>query len=479
MNKIIKTFIAVVFFISLKTGAQNWAPVPCFDGNFQVARMFVDSLQDEIILSFTNTYSVCGVNFKGCLAYNKNGFHDLDFGIDLHNSINPVTGGDQILGSVPYNNKSLMYGYFASVGSSTLPAEALALWDGAHWSNFPKNAFRYDPQRNLTQIVGGLYKDNSKIWIYGQYDSIGGMPCKNVSTFNGNSFTPVSFPANIFDGLKKMIRYKSYIVTCGSFFNQPYNSYSRIAKFDGTNWSPIGNGVQGAFDGISDMIVFQDTLYLAGSMNKANGNAGTHIMKWDGTTLMDAGFGNWYGTDLIKQLVVYRNRLYAFGNFQHAANQKSFGIAYYEKGKWTVPQDSIDNSINSAVVYHDELYIAGGFWSIGGDPSIKYFAKLKCPDFDAANGCISSVEDNSLKHSSLKVYPNPASRYLTIDTENIQINKINYAILNSLGQNILSGQLEIEKEKTIDVSNLKSGIYLLNIHDKTKILTSKFIKSSE
>ncbi|MCF1191637.1 T9SS type A sorting domain-containing protein [Mangrovimonas sp. AS39] len=68
-----------------------------------------------------------------------------------------------------------------------------------------------------------------------------------------------------------------------------------------------------------------------------------------------------------------------------------------------------------------------------------------------------SVDDFQL--SQLKIYPNPAKDFITIEDSN-QVN------LTSTFYNMLGNPLMESKNKFIDVSNLSSGIYLLKIENE-------------
>lgn len=82
------------------------------------------------------------------------------------------------------------------------------------------------------------------------------------------------------------------------------------------------------------------------------------------------------------------------------------------------------------------------------------------------------VSINSLDASSFKMYN--YNNILTINSEAHQQN-LNYKILDVLGRNILSGKI-IEFTHTIDINNLKQGIYFVEIKQNNKSLIQKIIK---
>ncbi|MFW5872970.1 MAG: T9SS type A sorting domain-containing protein, partial [bacterium] len=71
--------------------------------------------------------------------------------------------------------------------------------------------------------------------------------------------------------------------------------------------------------------------------------------------------------------------------------------------------------------------------------------------------------------SDLKVFPNPAGELLNI----VSTSPGEYTILNLLGEKVIMGNKENERE-SVDISNLQPGFYLLNMLNGSK--TVKFIK---
>jgi hypothetical protein len=465
-----KYSLAITLIISFMTGRtsaqQNWAGVPCtiMKANEFVDRMIVDSLHNEIILYSVNGDTICNTIYKGLFAYNGNSFHDLDRGLNTHEG-GPGTSALYLRDCITYGNKTLFGGFFNSVGSTPLYAKSLALWNGAVWDTFPKHIFRNVPSDNTRGGFFGFTKWNGKLWMYGGFDTIGSTITKNLVAFDGNAFLPApSIPVNNNAPIVKMIEYKNKLIAFGNFYDTPNFNYFRLAQFDGTSWLPVGTGVRGGVANVCDMKIYKDTLYIAGSWSKGAGNAGNYIMKWDGSQLLDAAFTPTFCSNgNIWSLIPFKNRLYAFGNFLCAANQKAFGVAYYENGAWTVPQDSIASwAITSAVLHNNSIYIAGGFKSINGDTTIQKFARLMCPDFDAASGCLSGLRENSVK-GNVKVFPNPSYGKLNIEFNGIVVEEMTF--LNTLGQEVYKLFNPSQKQE-IDISVLPAGIYFLIAENK-------------
>ena len=72
-------------------------------------------------------------------------------------------------------------------------------------------------------------------------------------------------------------------------------------------------------------------------------------------------------------------------------------------------------------------------------------------------------------YGHLELFPNPASIWINVD-----INLVNFNIYNHLGKNVLSGNQAIN---SINVSNLKPGIYLLEgLTENGQTIRQKFVK---
>jgi hypothetical protein len=82
-----------------------------------------------------------------------------------------------------------------------------------------------------------------------------------------------------------------------------------------------------------------------------------------------------------------------------------------------------------------------------------------------------SVEN--VEYSDFEIYPNPFSSHIII--ENNKNKEYKLTIINSSGQVIRKEQTEANTQ-TIDLAELKAGIYLLKINDQELIKTMKIIK---
>ncbi|MFD2528290.1 MULTISPECIES: S8 family serine peptidase [Polaribacter] len=95
------------------------------------------------------------------------------------------------------------------------------------------------------------------------------------------------------------------------------------------------------------------------------------------------------------------------------------------------------------------------------------------PNFETAyNSFLVSLSTENYSINDIEVYPNPVLNELNITIDNLHLNETKVSVYTILGKKILT----FENKKNIDVSSLKSGVYLLKIKNGTSLKSLKFIK---
>lgn len=89
------------------------------------------------------------------------------------------------------------------------------------------------------------------------------------------------------------------------------------------------------------------------------------------------------------------------------------------------------------------------------------------------------INEYSGNSSQIKFYPNPTSNYLSIENFGLENDNLDYSIYNVSGQKMIEGTLSTIHQKSIDVSNLHQGIYLIMIKEGNRAIRNKFIKTND
>jgi hypothetical protein len=465
----IKRFWLLILIQStLSMESQNWDSIRGGKPNGQIEGVIFDSVHNELIVSSKFLTQIGSLPVRGIARWNGSRWDSLAGGINTHSI--PNGPGGNVLCGIPYNGKLLVGGQFKSIGG--INATSLALWDGIKWDSLPKRAFSFNS--NAPQI-NGLFKSGNLIYISGNFTTIAGQPATGLATWDGSTFSPITFTFNSFIGVGRPIIYKNDLyITGGYFYNPPfYIDNSDVMRYDGTDWnSMIPGGIKGFAGGVSDMVVFNNELYIAGHFLISDGNLANNIMKYDGTIWKDIGFGASSNFQQIRKLIVHKNKLWAYGCFDIVANIPAFSVSVFDGINWCTLQDTVDNCIGSATIYNDTMYVGGGFWTAGGDSNITYLAKLRDPNL--YKSCV-NIGVNELRegNADISFFPNPVSNKLYISSEQYFEKGTEIEIINTLAQTVL----KLNYSNEIDVSQLSSGCYILKIITSVKAqFNSKFIK---
>jgi hypothetical protein len=123
--------------------------------------------------------------------------------------------------------------------------------------------------------------------------------------------------------------------------------------------------------------------------------------------------------------------------------------------------DWADSTIQIAFYLHTE-----DAWPPGWDVSSGWYI-----DDISINGLVTNISELTSKNQKLKIYPNPATNNLTIETPQ----KATIEILNIKGQ-IIKSINNANIIATIDLDNFSSGVYIIKAKTDKEVMIKKFIK---
>ena len=161
------------------------------------------------------------------------------------------------------------------------------------------------------------------------------------------------------------------LYAAGSFTTLGGVAVSRVAKWDGATWSPLGQGLNTL---ATTLAVFNDgtgdALYVAGFFSMAGGQPANKIAKWDGTSWSPVGTGM---DGAVNALHVWNDgtgpALYAGGSFQTAGGVPCSRIAKWDGAFWSPVGLGVDGVISVMADYDDgsgrALYTGGQMVNAG------------------------------------------------------------------------------------------------------------------
>jgi hypothetical protein len=253
-------------------------------------------------------------------------------GVGVVPSVNAMAVFDDGSGSGP---ALYVGGRFTSAGG--LQASRIAKWDGASWS-----AVGGGMNGNVLALT--VFDDGTGgpgLYAAGGFTDAGGMPANRIAKWDGSSWTAVGAGTN--DSVSALTIFDDAgggpaLYAGGWFTSAGGMPANRIAKWDGASWSPLGSGMIGG--AVYDLTVFDDgsgsgpALYAGGAFFGAGGVPASRVAKWDGAMWSPLGTGVSAGGELpfVNTLFAVDDdggtpALYAGGGFISAGDAPSWFVA--------------------------------------------------------------------------------------------------------------------------------------------------------
>ena len=302
---------------------------------------------------------------------------------------------------------------------------------------------------------------NGNLIACGEFDKVGDEFIHGIMQWNGSSWSemssgldgningtaPVMFP-------HQMIVQDSNLYVVGNFKNAGEVEVNGIAKWDGENWTNMGDGFNGTVYGIT---VFENEIIVGGSFTASGQTSLNRIAKWNGTEwqALDFGFSQSSPNDFIfvHTLRVIDDELFIGGGLkeiEYADGTKEIcnGIVSYSNNQVNTYMDGVPGFDIEAICPLDgnQILVGGGVFGNGFSGII---------DLNP-----SSIKEN--QNQNVLIKPNPF--YGSFDIETLGINYEEYELRNELGKLISNGPFKNKFEL-----NLNPGVYFLSLLNKRKV----------
>jgi hypothetical protein len=223
------------------------------------------------------------------------------------------------------------------------------------------------------------------LYAGGQFRTAGGVPAESVARWDGTAWSAVGggitggsltrvYVLAVFDDGRGPALYAG-----GDFDLAGGTQANNVARWDGTAWSPLGDGLSRSTGGVVyDAVVFDDgngpALYVSGSFDTAGSVSARNIARWDGTAWAEVGGGV---SHHLAAMEVFDDGsgplLVAGGTFGTAGSVPAPWVAVWDGVAWAPPVGGGPNAhpgIGAMRIVDDgtgpELYIGGAFTMAGG-----------------------------------------------------------------------------------------------------------------
>jgi hypothetical protein len=275
-------------------------------------------------------------------------------------------------------------GIFDTAGGQ--PANRIAKWDGTNWTPLFTGV-------DSTVFALEVFNDGhgEKLFVGGLFSYAGSIPAEYIAKWDGTEWKSLGVDlANnalveslaVFDDGSGPALFAG-----GSFEDAGGAGANSIAKWDGTNWSPLGSGITGGGPKvIKSMIVFDDgtgpALFAGGIFSIAGGIPVNHLAKWDGANWSDIGSAIAYTSQSVLAFSIFDDgtgsALYVAGTFASAGGTSASNIVRWDGSLWSTLDDGVNAFAHSFATFDDgsgpALFVGGGF-TAANDSGDSYLAK--------------------------------------------------------------------------------------------------------
>lgn len=359
-----------------------------------------------------------------------------------------------------HNGMLYVGGQFTLAGN--ISVNNIAAWDGTSWHNVGGGVTGINP----TPAVFALLSTNNGLVVAGQFALNGSNSVVNNISLWNNSWVS-AFSNGLPYPIGMLTIYNNDLYAAGAFFGNPYNC---IAKWNGTNWSPLtSTGINLVnnllYHGVESGLVWNNELLVGGHFLNADGLPNTqHLAKWNGASWSAFVEGDVpVSSNSINDFKVYNGELYVAGEFDQIGSANAKGVARSSNAVW--------NSVNhpNKVTWALESYDSCG--------------TKKCELYSAGEifvnrwACVTSTLDK-ISDLHCKIFPNPVKNELNIEFSEFISEEILVNIKSMEGLKLITERFSNDpKSITIDLHQLTQGIYIVEIMDtKSGRMVRKFTK---
>jgi trimeric autotransporter adhesin len=303
-------------------------------------------------------------------------------------------------------------GNFPKAGGQV--AGAVARWDGSQWSGLGTG---------LDGPVGdvAVFDDGSgsgpKLFAAGFFETAGGGPASCIASWDGSTWSALTteFTFGSIDCLEVFDDGSGagpVLIAGGGFSSIGGVLAKGIAQWDGSSWSPLGDGLGSVYA----LTVYDDgsgpKLIAGGEFTVAGGSPAGHVASWDGATWspLGSGFDDGY---YVRALTVFDDgtgpALYAGGDFTTTGGASALGVARWNGASWSALGSGISGEVFALRGFDDgvqpPVLIAGGDFSAAGGTSANHVAQWD----GAAWSSLGSGIAASGAVRALAVFPDPTA----------------------------------------------------------------------
>jgi hypothetical protein len=316
----------------------------------------------------------------------------------------PGTDKDVYAAAVDGSGNLYIGGFFTAVGD--ILVNHVAKWNGTSWSALGSGMIG-----ELYGLAGvhALAVSGSTLYAGGWFMTAGDANANYIAQWDGTNWSPLG---SGMDGTVHALAVShGTLYAGGEFTTAGETTANYIAQWDGTNWSPLGSGM-GPPDyspAVYALAVSGTNLYAGGYFTNAGGNAVNSMAQWNGSSwsALGSGVGGGGSYERVYALAVSGSTLYAGGaDFTTAGGNAAGNIAQWNGTNWSELASGMNSHVSAVAVLGTTLYAGGSFIAAGDAPNVNYIAQWDGSSWSALGSGMGGVDPsvNALAVSGSTLY---------------------------------------------------------------------------
>ena len=268
-------------------------------------------------------------------------------------------------------------GWFTSAGGQR--ANHVARWDGQRWQPLDRGVGGGGEEDRVEALA--VYDDGNGPMLYaaGKFREASGIPVFNVARWDGSAWSStgaiLNAPAFALATYDDGDGARLYM---GGRFGG--GSLNYLAQYDGDEWTNAGNPNGGVFALATREEAGVQVLYAGGEFQRIGGFSMPRVARFDGTrwSALAEGVG-----PNVHALAFFDDgggeQLYAGGEFSYAGTQTAYGIARWDGTAWHGLADPLVwgsdvYALASMPTTDGNVLVVGGHYNVDADPTIASLA---------------------------------------------------------------------------------------------------------
>ena len=297
------------------------------------------------------------------------------------------TGSNGVINAIEVapNGNVFVGGLFSEIGGIT--ANNIAFWNGSNWAPMDLGT-----NGEVTTLKIG---QNNTLYVGGVFSTANDITVNNIALWQNNTWSALTDNTTGVSGTNNEIRSlaidtNNNLYVGGNFDTAGGVAASRIARWNGNNWTALGSGTSGFVQAIE---IAEGFLYAGGNFNLAGNATVNRIARWNLTSATWEALGNGLSGS-VNALAWDGTYIYAGGDFETASNIENNNLIVNNIARWntsegwqalgTGTQVGVTNSINTLAYAeaNNELAVGGTFNASGAiqTNNISLWSELFCTE---------------------------------------------------------------------------------------------------